>query len=185
MIKYTSLLLLLLTFSFLSCEKLNKLTQFDIDYDSNFTIPSSTGINLPANIITPDFSSNSESKFPVNDTHKDLIKSIIVKCLTFSIQSPSIGNFNFLKTVRIFNKVDGLDEILVAYKENMSKSNSITLDLSYYDLQEYIKKNEFDIRVETITDEILSPDHGVTMHSEYFVDTQIDQINSQDLIFTK
>jgi hypothetical protein len=78
MIKYTSLLLLLIAFSFSSCKKLNKLTQFDIVYDTDFTIPSSTGINLPTNIITPDFATNSESTLSINDTRKDLIERIIL-----------------------------------------------------------------------------------------------------------
>ena len=175
MIKYTSFLLLFLTLGFSSCKKLNKLTQFDIIYDSNFIIPSSTGINLPTNIITPDFPTNSESKFSVNDTRKDLIESIILKELTLTIQSPSNGNFNFLKTIRIFISAEGLDEILIAYKENMGNTNStsISLELSCNDLQEYIKKDEFDVRVETITDEILSPDHEVSMHSVYFVDAKL------------
>lgn len=80
-----------------------------------------------------------------------------------------------MRTVRIYINADGLDEILVAYKEDMENTNSssISLELTCNDLQEYIKKDEFDVRVETITDEILSPDHEVSMHSVYFVDAKL------------
>ena len=158
-----------------SCKKLNKLTQFDIEFDSNFVIPSSTGINLPTSILTPDFPTNSESKFAVEDTRKDLIESISLKEMTLSVTSPSNGNFNFLKTIRIYIKAEGLDEVLIAYKENMGNTNSksISLDLNCQNLREYIVKDEMDVRVETITDEVLSPDHEVNMHSVYFVDASL------------
>lgn len=167
-------ILLVLLFS-VSCKKLNKLTQFNIEYDETFVIPSSTGINLPTSILTPEIPSNSESNFAVNDTRKDLIENIMLTELTLSINSPSTGNFNFLKTVRIFLKADGLDEIKVAWKENMEDTDAktIALNVACDDLQAYIKKDNFSIRVETITDQILSPDHEIDMHSVYFVDAKL------------
>ncbi len=158
-----------------SLSSCNKLTQFDISYDTSFTISSSTGINLPTNIITPDIPSNSETQFEVNDTRKENIEEILLQELSLTITSPSNGTFNFLKTVRIFLNAEGLSEIKIANKENMTNTDSktIQLDVVCVDLQEYIKKDNFSIRVETVTDEILSPDHEVDLNSVFFVDAKL------------
>jgi hypothetical protein len=167
-------LLFTLLFS-VSCKKLNKLTQFNIEYDETFVIPSSTGIGLPVSFLTPEIPSNSESQFAVNDTRKDLIESIMLTELTLTVNSPSSGNFNFLKSVRIFIKAEGLDELKVAWRENMEDTDakSIALNVTCDDLQAYIKMDNFSVRVETVTDQVLSPDHEIKMHSVYFVDAKL------------
>ena len=52
----------------IGCKKIDKLTQFDMNYDQTVVIPSSTGVNLPFNIFSPDVQSNSETTFAINDT---------------------------------------------------------------------------------------------------------------------
>ncbi|MEJ6491994.1 MAG: hypothetical protein QNL60_06005 [Flavobacteriales bacterium] len=54
-----------------------------------------------------------------------------------------------------------------------TNAKSITLELSCQNLREYIVSDEMDVRIETITDEVLSPDHEVAMHSVYFVDAKL------------
>lgn len=39
---------------FVGCRKIEELTQFYMEYDETIVIPSSTGINLPTNLFTPD-----------------------------------------------------------------------------------------------------------------------------------
>lgn len=157
------------------CKEVDKLTQFNMDYDESVTIPSSIGINLPFNLFTPPITTNSTKSFEVNDTRKDLIEQIILKEMTLSISSPSGKDFSFLKSIEIYMSADGLDEIKVAWKDNIDNSvgNSIALETSSSDLQEYIKKDEINLKVTTVTDELILTDYEVNIHSNFFVDAKI------------
>lgn len=158
-----------------ACKKIDKLTQFNMEYNESIVIPSSTGINLPFNIFTPDVKSNSESTFAVNDTRKDLIEEIILKKLDLTLTSPSNGNFGFLKSVEIFISADGLSEVKIAWKSDIPAKidKYLELDRTSTDLKEYIKKDEFTLRVSTVTDELLASDHQIDVHSTFFVDAKI------------
>lgn len=158
-----------------SCKKLDKLTQFDMDYNEPLTIPSSSPLNLPFNIITPDVKSNSESTFAVNDTRKDLIKEIKLTILKISITSPENGNFNFLKSVSIFLNADGLPETKIAYKENIENNSEKLIQLSVVDtdLQEFIKKDNFTIKLSTVTDELIATDYKVNVYCLFHVNAKI------------
>ncbi|MEX1002885.1 MAG: hypothetical protein WDZ35_12280 [Crocinitomicaceae bacterium] len=148
---------------------------FDMDYEETFVIPSSVGVDLPFNVTSPDIESNSESTFAINDTRKDKIEQIKLKELNLTVTQPQNGDFSFLNEIHIFLNADGLDEIKVAWKENIPDSvgDYIELDLSDEDLQEYIKKDEFDIRLNTVTDEVITSDHHIKMESVFFVDAKL------------
>lgn len=176
--KKNLVLLLFAGFSILcligGCKRIDKKTQFDIVYDETFVIPSSTGINLPFNIITPDIESNSATTFEVNDTRKDLVESIKLKKLTLTLSSPPNGDFSFLKSLSIFLSADGLEETKIAWIENISAdSKSLELEVSQDDLKEYIKKDKFTLRLNTEKDELVTSDHHIELHSVFFVDAKI------------
>lgn len=63
----------------LSCKGVDKLTQFEIEYHSTATIPSSSAINLLFNVFTPDIESNSATNYELNDTRKDRIEQVILQ----------------------------------------------------------------------------------------------------------
>ncbi len=179
-IVYFCLMKKLLILSFIisisiGCKKLNKLTQFNLDYESSFTVPSSTGISVPFIMVSPDMETNSSSTFESNDTRKDLIEVIELRKLRIEIDSPPSQTFNFLKSINIYINADGLDEIKLAFKTNIQNTNSKSLDLdvSHCDFQEYIKKDKFTLRVQTVTDEFLSQDVDFTAYSQFFVDAKL------------
>ena len=97
--KYISIIVLAVLIS--NCSKLDELTKFDMDYDTQVTIPSSAGINLPFDVLTPDTETNSESTFESNDTRKDLIEEIKLTKLQLVITSPSETDFSFLESISI------------------------------------------------------------------------------------
>lgn len=158
-----------------SCKKIDKFTQFDMDYNESVTIPSSSPLNLPFNIITPDVKSNSESTFAVNDTRKDLVEEIKLTKLIISITSPTDGNFNFLKSVSIYLNADGLSETKIAYKDNIENNSTKSLQLSVVgtDLKEFIKKDNFTIKLSTVTDELITTDYKVNVYCLFHVDAKI------------
>jgi len=157
------------------CSKIDELTKFNLDYDQEVTIPSSTGINLPFDMFTPDTETNSESEFAVNDTRKDLIEEIKLTKLELNIMSPNGADFSFLKSIEVYISADGLDEILIAdYPEVPENSgSSLSLNTSDVDLKEYIKKDNFNLRLNTVTDEVISQDHELDVKSTFFVDAKI------------
>jgi hypothetical protein len=157
------------------CKLVNKLTHFNMDYNVSVVIPSSTGINLPFNLFTPDISSNSESTFAVNDTRKDLVEVIKLTKLDMTLTAPPSGNFGFLKSIEIFISAQGLPEEKIAWKYNIPSDveKYLKLETTNTDLKEYIKKDEFTLRFGTVTDEFLTSDHKIDVHAVFFVDAKI------------
>ena len=170
--KYISIIVLAVLIS--NCSKLDELTKFDMDYDTQVTIPSSAGINLPFDVLTPDTETNSESTFESNDTRKDLIEEIKLTKLQLVITSPSETDFSFLESIEVFISADGLDEIRIASKTEVPETvSTLDLEVSDTDLKEYIKKDNYSLRLNTVTDEAMSQDHEIDVKSTFFVDAKI------------
>lgn len=157
------------------CKAVDKLTQFEMDYNSSVVIPASIGIDLPSNIQTPDVVTNSESTFEVKDTRKDMIEEVQLTSLKLTITVPENGNFNFMKSISVFMSAEGVPETKIAWKENIANGAGSVLDLetSNEDLKEYIKKDKFTLRLNTVTDELITTDHHIDIHSVFFVDAKI------------
>jgi hypothetical protein len=163
-----------LTFLF-ACYKLDQLTQFDITYNEEGVIESSVLVDLLFNVYTPDINSNSESAFENNNTHKDLIEYIELSSMILEIKPPSNGNFDFLKSIETFISAEDQPEARMAWKEVIpsNSDNLIELNTSSDDLQNYLKEDKFTLRVETVTDELITSDHTIDINSVFFVDAKI------------
>ncbi len=158
-----------------ACDQLDKLTQFDMDYNTSVTIPSTVGINTPFDVPTPAITTNADSEFSVNDTRKDMIEEITLKRLTLTVDVPSGGDFSFLNAIEIYISASGLDEQKIAWKENIPNDigDVLELETSGVDLQEYIKQESFDLRISTTTDELITQDHEIGVHSVFAVNAKI------------
>lgn len=168
------ILVLGLILSVFGCKKVDKLTQFDMEFNETVVVESSIGINLPFNILTPDIVTNSESTFEVNDTRKDLVEKIVLTTLSLTVTSPSNTDFSFLNSINVYISADGLNEVKIAWKANIpSGVSTITLDVTGVDLKEYIKKDKFYLRLNKETDEILTSDHHIDIDAVFFVDAKI------------
>lgn len=131
-----------------SCTKkdVNELTEFDINYSNELTIPSTsfTTVTVPVDISTPEFATNISSNSSSNKTTTDLITEI--KLTKFNI-STSSGNLDFLKSVTIYIKASGLSETQVATKSNIpAGSTSISADLKDVNIKDYITKDKVSFR---------------------------------------
>jgi hypothetical protein len=158
-----------------SCDKVDELTHFNMDYNEDMTIPATFGIDIPIDIWTPDIPTNSTSTFESNNTHKDLIEEIVLKKMNLTIKSPESSTWDFLKKIEIYISADGLEEKKIAWLEDIPKSGlkSIDLNVSPDDLKEYIKKDEYKLRTKTVTRELISHDTQVEIKSTFFVDAKI------------
>lgn len=171
--KYVFILAVFVTF--IRCDKLDELTKFDIQYSQMATIPSSTGINLPFDVFTPEMETNSASKFAVNDTRKDLIEEIRLTQLEIVIISPENTDFSFLNSIEVYISAEDLEEVQIAFLNEVADNvgDRIVLNTTDLDLKEYIKKDEFSLRLNTVTDELISRDHELEVNSTFFVDAKI------------
>lgn len=173
--KSLSILILSFLFFTFSCDKIDDLTKFDITYNQEITIPSSSLISLPFSVFTPETTTNSASTFESNNTNKDLIEDIRLTALNLDILTPNDGNFNFLKSIEVFISSENFPERKIAWKENIEETNSSTLSLETLDedIQEYIKEDTYTLRVETVTDETIKEDYKINIESVLFVDAKI------------
>lgn len=169
------LIITIITLGMFACKKLNKLTQFTMDYSETVIIPSSGPASLPLNLFTPDVETNSESTFAINDTRKDLIEFIELTDLTLLHKSPSSGDFSFLKSIEIYLSADDLAEVKVAWLDAITEEpgKSLTLNTSENNLMEYIKKDEFSLKVRTVTDETFLSDQQIQINTTFFVDAKL------------
>lgn len=168
-------LFLTIPFLFVSCKKLDKLTQFEMKFNETVVVPASSGIHLPFNLFTPEIHSNAETTLSVNDTRKEYVEEIKVTHLDITLELPASGDLSFLKSIEIFLSAEGLPEIKIAWKAQVPADTGQYLELETTDanLKDYILKEKFSLRVSTVTDEILTSDHHLEIHSVFFVDAKI------------
>ena len=154
--------LALLIFTLLSgCSKENKGVTFTYTLNAETVIPSSTGINLPINILAPDLTTNSGGTFEANQTTPALVRDIKMKQLELKIKSPNQTTFDFLRSIRIYMNADGLAEREIAWAtdipENGARSLLLTTDLET-NFKDYIVKERVSLRVQATTRQLLTSD---------------------------
>jgi hypothetical protein len=68
-----------------------------------------------------------------------------------------------------------LPEVEIAWSNDIPDGigNSLTLNVSGADFQEYIKKDQFSLRCNTITDELLTSDHEINIATTFYIDAKI------------
>ncbi|WP_405293421.1 hypothetical protein [Algibacter sp. Ld11] len=165
---------LLLTF-IVSCDALDELTKFEINYTESVVIQSTTLVDIPFVMETPEVTTNSESTFENNNTKKDLIEAINLTDMELELTSPEEGNFNFLNSINIYISAEDEEEILIAWIDEVPETtdNSLLLDTTSEDLKVYIKSDTYTLRVEAVIDELISENHNIDVNSTFFVDAKI------------
>ena len=161
--------------AFTSCDKLDELTKFDMDFKTSVVIESAVNVNLPFSVQSPDVETNSESEFEINDTRKDLIEDIRLKELNLIITTPDDGDFTFLESLEVFISADGLEDVKIASITEVPDTVDNTIDLETFDIdiKEYIKKDKFSLKLETVTDKVITEDHYIDVETVFFVDAKI------------
>ncbi len=95
--------------------------------------------------------------------------------MILEIETPAGEDFSFLESISLFISAEGLNETKIAWKDPVPDpvGGKIDLDVSGEDLQEYIKKESFSLRISTTTDELLSEDHVIKVTCNFFVDAKL------------
>ena len=170
-----SFITVLLVFS-ISCKKEEaaKLTEFDINYSTNLSIPSasvpvtSTSITpTTVEFTTPNVPTQQSTKFSAEGTAKSLIDQI--KMTKFDISVSGAGaNLDFLKSLTVYIKASGVGEQMVSTKTNIpSGVTSVSMDLQDVNIKDYIFQDNIQFRVvatfdaTAATDQVLKMDETV------------------------
>ena len=157
------------------CKKLASLTQFNLNYDTDVTIPKTLGVDLPINVVTPPVTTNSSSEFEVNNTSKNLIDSINLTQLRLTIPETETATFDFLKNIEISIGADGLPDKKIAWLDDIPRTGLKTIELNVAagDLKSYIIQDSFTLKTKTTTRELISHDTKILVHCRFFVDAKI------------
>lgn len=163
---------LLLTFGLSSCQKL---FYFPFKLESEVTIPSTASAFFPFSLVTPAVTTNAVSTFEANDTAKEYVKSIFLDELKLTVKNPQGEDFSFLNAINIFISANGLDEKKIAFKTDIPETVGNVIDCSTVDvdLQEYVKADQFILRVESTTDETLMQDVTVKIDTKFLVKAKL------------
>lgn len=138
----------------LSCKKkeeADKLTEFDINYTTNLSVPSSSiPVNSPTTSVeftTPNIPTQQSTKFASERTAKNLISEI--KMTKYDISAVGAGaNLDYLKSLTIYIKASNVGEQVVASKTSIPTGiTSISMDLQDVNIKNYIFEDNIQFRV--------------------------------------
>lgn len=156
-----------------SCELFDKATEveFDMDFKSQVEVAPSSGLNLPFNLFTPEITTNSESTFGIQNTQKELVETVNLTSLVMTITSPSSQRFDFLKSIKVYIDADGLGEVEIASATDIPDNvgNELALTVAANNLRDYIVKDEFTLRVETVTDKTINQTVEIDIDSKFHI----------------
>jgi hypothetical protein len=165
--------LLLLAGLVFGCKSIDKLLTFTVTDQTSFRVESTSPLNLPFEILTPDVTTNSSQKFENNNTTSALVKDVKLEELRLTITNPSTKTFSFLKSVYIYISTTQSDEIQLAYLDNISSTNStITLITTQEKLDKYVKSSSYKLRTKIVTSESLSQPVDVRVDLKFKVTAQ-------------
>lgn len=143
---------------------------FTISNDASIKIKSTSPLNLPTEIITPEVTTNSSAEFENNKTKASLVKDVKIRSLKLTISDPSDKNFTFLKSIHLYISTTDSNEIELAYQDNINtSSNAIDLICTDKKLDQYIKADKYKIRTQVTLKETLTQDVTVKADMKFKV----------------
>ncbi|HIA11701.1 MAG TPA: hypothetical protein EYN69_06470 [Flavobacteriales bacterium] len=148
-------------------------TRFVIIEPLDFSIPSIIGLTLPFQIpfldVSLDFSTSAENTNP----HITLIRDIYLRDFIINITSPQSQTFGFLNDIEVYISTDVLPEIKMAHHYNVDNGIGSELHLVPEGevLDDYLKSESFDLRLELVADELIFSD--LTIEGEWVLDVEL------------
>lgn len=140
----------LVTFFVTSCQKVkDELTEFDIDYSTSLPVPANSyTADVPASFTTPEIPTESKSKFSAQKTASDRIDEI--KMTRFNV-SVSTGNLDALKSMEIFLRASGKDDIRIATVSQVPQGlTQVAAKLEDVNIKDYIFNDKIQFRVNLV-----------------------------------
>ena len=173
--RVTGLFIIFFCTFLVSCNAIKKLGQFYINYNTQAVFPANIPIGVPLSITSPSITTNSSEVFKTNNTRSDLIQSVKLSQLSLNITSPQGQTFAFLQNVSIFISTDSLPEVEIASKQNIPASvgDTLVLDVTNAELQNYIKASQIKMRIAGTTDKLVTTNVYVNVQARFFVQANL------------
>jgi hypothetical protein len=91
--------------------------------------------------------------------------------MVLTITSPSSQRFDFLKDITLYINADGLGETEIAFAKDVPDNIGTELELTVTgnNLRDYIVKDKFTIRVETVTDKTVNQEIKIDLGSKFHI----------------
>lgn len=156
------------------CGLFKSLTTFDLETSFTYTIPASTPVATPFSPGTPDIQISSEAEFDGNDTEAKYVECASLKQCKLTITSPPSETFSFLKSIKIYITAKDASDKLLAYKNNITgNTNTLTLNTTGEGFADYIKKEKFGIRIDAVTDEVITQDVDILNELVFDIEAKV------------
>ncbi|HYG15552.1 MAG TPA: hypothetical protein VEC12_07340 [Bacteroidia bacterium] len=157
-----------------SCKKADELTKFNMEFNSEVTVPPNTLVNLPIDLLTPDMTTNYEETFSANDTRKDLVEEITIDKITITAKAPQGITLDFLKSITVYISADGIPEKEVASKYDIPDGlTSLDLDYVSDNLKDFLTRETIRLRVKTVTDKAVNQEIDLNVYNRFKVDAKV------------
>ena len=103
-----------------------------------------------------------------------MIEEISLKELRLVVTSPDDATLDFLNKIELFIKADGVDEELVAWAYDIpAGTTDLELETESVNLKDFILADEYQLRIKTTTDELISKDIDVDVKTVFHVNASI------------
>lgn len=137
----------------MSCKKIDEATEFDISYKTDQSLAASpVDTSGTVELISPEISTQTESKFASNGTAKDLVGSI--KLSRFVLVNNS-GSLDFLDGFTIHMQADGVPEVQVAIKNPVPKGvNRVEAEVTDNNIKDHLLKDKIRLRISLVANSL-------------------------------
>ncbi len=173
-LKY-SFLIVLCVFLLTSCKLIDGCTQFDVKYSSTVKLPQDLDINKSEDVYPSEIEANLKAEVEDAGSSMDKIESVELTNLKLRITSPTGKDFKFLNSVALYMDAEGLEEIKVAWLDDVPVTieDAMALETSSADLTNYLVKEVVTLRLNTILNQGISQDYQIGIDVTFLVDAKI------------
>lgn len=165
---------LLLILPILALTGCTKLTEFELDYNTELVIQASSPISTPIEILSPEVETNYEAEFEENETAKDHVNNINLKDVVLTIKDPENENFDFLKSIDLFIDAENEPQIRIAYKNSVPTDiQELELTTEDENLLPYITSDKYQLKIKVVTDETYTNDITLNAYTNFLVKAEL------------
>jgi hypothetical protein len=151
-----------------SCKKINEATEFSMDYSTSLAVPAgSVVVSTTQDFLSSEIETGSASKFSSEGTSRDLIDEI--RMTKFVITADS-GNLDYLRSISIYVRGNGLSDVLVAQQSNIpAGSTSVQAQMTQANIKEHIFKETIRYRATITFNTGSTKDHNLKLDQTVLV----------------
>ncbi len=167
------ILLMLFSFNLFSCEKIDNLTQFHINYDINLYVPDSLPVDTLVHLEQSSIAILPED-FEANTTTKDLLEKVELTEVKIKIND-STANFDFLTDIELYIEATDLPKVRIAWSNDIADGIGDELELETLNdnIMDYFKQDKISISADIKADQELSKTIPVNIYFDFLVDAKI------------